>query len=205
MLLGLPARTISGQKRQTVIDRQQQQMSIAKKIVETLGAPRDPWSRAEVEAGVLQDIDTLRVVAKMISRDAMHKAVDDARDLIKAIKKLQEKLRSATLSPYLVTRIELACPRLLDETERLRAECRHVESDAVSPCSLSRLNQLKYRSAFYAYELMLRYSKAAPSNGSSNAPFRVITGLLYSAIQPGDAPDLRHACAAVLRAVAIGH
>lgn len=93
-------------------------MSIVKEIVETLGPSRDPWSRAEVEAGVLQDIDTLRVVAKMISRDAMHKAVDDARDLIKAIEKLQEKLRSATLSPYLVTRIELACPRLLDETER---------------------------------------------------------------------------------------
>ena len=64
-------------------------MSTISEIVDALKPLRGTSPRAVVEADVQQAISNLKAVNQLISREASHKAADDARDLMKRAGKLR--------------------------------------------------------------------------------------------------------------------
>lgn len=173
-------------------------------IVNDLKPWQRRWRREEISFGVSEQIERLKLtVTGFFDREAVIRTREGARDIIRTIDKLKQQLSKA--SPELQMRLKLPPYRseseLLDELALVRDECEQAASSAITK---GRKDRVKEWCARIAHLLIRKYSNREPASGSSNAPFRNITGLLYESVRPtaeqGTTPDLKRACDDVLRA-----
>jgi hypothetical protein len=198
-------------------------------IVEAIVEALKPWqlrqwagwlkledmSEAEVlttiKNGIHRDIARLReVVPKYLSREAIRKTRNDAREIIKSIDKLTQRLTAKTLSPSLQMHISIVeqpgppdptgpladlagnpAPRLLDALKKVRKVCK--AADKTQPLA----DQVKASCASLAWRYVMQFSLERPTAGSEDTKYCRIAGLLYESVS-GKEHSLRHICQDVL-------
>jgi hypothetical protein len=162
-----------------------------------------PWREEEMSRAVGSVVSELKIsVLIWHSRDAIIRIREDARDTLKMVAKLTQRIRGReTTKPVSSQAAEkIDWPVLANELDLLGVACKKVIENTLSS---GRKDQVKKNCAYYAHYLIREYSSEKPTNGSDDAPFRVVAGLLYSMVGPQttntERPDLRRACGDELR------
>ena len=163
-------------------------------IAETLKPWRPPWGKEEVLRVIGLHVYQMRDHASNYwSRDAIIRNRDNAKNVIKLIAELKRRLFTVRIwyekGGFLLANDDPLLARLEEISEMCGDVAgEHREDTVKSDCATS------------AYRLIKLCSIDEPTNGSVNAPLRVIAGRLYTMLNPGMvAPGLRRACGDELR------
>jgi hypothetical protein len=175
------------------------QEDMVQTIADGLKPWADPYQQRDVIAGIGEQIKRLEAAFPELSREGVRATRESARRVLDIVANLQHALGAASpemrmrLSPYRGT------------LEAIQRECAAAVEGTLTE---GRRNLVKEWCARSAWALVCRFSKSPPTSGSSDSPYRHITGLLYKIINPeaGDdeIPDFERICEAVLKACALG-
>jgi hypothetical protein len=172
----------------------------ASRIAEALSPYREVWgqrrTRVEVLAVVREQISLLSATTpEHFTREAIRKTRDDARDLLKTIKRLEHQIgRIRRSSPELRIRLGLsgAPPTTwCVDLAWMRAAC----EDAIRAASNE--DRCKRRCVSTARFLIMVCSESEPTINFTNA----IAGLLYAAVTGEKDQDFRWLCQQLLKQV----
>jgi hypothetical protein len=172
--------------------------------------PKKKWSKQQLRyRRILEEIrehlsrngmcGTIRVLRRAaplhLSREAIRKTRDDAREISRAATHLQGKIEQTTLSAELAMRISPERARLLDTIKAIQEICEAADH------SQPHEDPVRIWCAKIACTLVLRFSDKRPSSGSVRSSYRVIAGLLFEVLTGIHGCDLRRACDDELKAM----
>jgi hypothetical protein len=198
-------------------------------IVNLLKPWADPYQQQDVIAGAREQIGILEAAFPELSREGVRATRESARRILGKIANLKQKITDlqhecdGRASPEMRMRLagircrphyevwasaerQLIATKPLDDNFVKALGDMKRECEAAIKGTLTERgggsDQVKEWCANIACTLVIRFSKAPPTSGSADSPFRHIAGLLCKIIEPteGDTiPDPERACEAALK------
>jgi len=144
-------------------------------IADELEPWQQPWRghREQVLRVIKDEIELVREDLTDHARDAIEKNRDNARDIIKSIDKLEKQLKKARFLWWLSSPANPA----IESLRRISVVCKNYTEP-------NRQNYAKLYCARTAVCLIRLISEKSPTNGSTNAPLRIIAQKFHTILGP---------------------